>query len=76
MARIHTKKVLENLRADIKSGRFSRMDFLPSERSLAEIYETGRGVIRTVLRELRDENMLFLMPGAEPGLPKLNHPED
>ena len=63
MARIHTKKVMENLRADIKSGRFSRMDFLPSERSLAEIYETGRGVIRTVLRELRDENMLFLMPG-------------
>ena len=63
MARIHTQKVLENLRADIKAGRFSRMEFLPSERSLAEIYETGRGVIRTVLRELRDENILFLMPG-------------
>lgn len=62
MARAHTNSVLDRLREDILAGKYCQVEFLPSERRLAELYETGRGVIRTVLRELREENLLYLIP--------------
>ena len=62
MARAHTVSVLDRLRGDILAGKYSQVEFLPSERQLAEVYETGRGVIRSVLRKLREENLIYLIP--------------
>lgn len=62
MARAHTTAILEKVRADIQAGKYSQAEFLPSERSLADVYGTGRGVIRTVLRKLREENVIYLIP--------------
>ena len=62
MARTHTVSVLNRLREDIQSGKYCQVEFLPSERQLAELYDTGRGVIRTVLRKLREENLIYLLP--------------
>lgn len=62
MARAHTVSVLDRLRDDIQTGKYCQVEFLPSERQLAELYNTGRGVIRTVLRRLREENLIYLLP--------------
>lgn len=62
MARAHTVSVLDRLRGDIQAGKYCQVEFLPSERQLAEFYDTGRGVIRTVLRKLREENLIYLLP--------------
>jgi GntR family transcriptional regulator, arabinose operon transcriptional repressor len=62
MARVHTISVLDKVRGDILSGKYCQVEFLPSERQLAELYDTGRGVIRTVLRKLREENLIYLIP--------------
>ena len=62
MARAHTVSILEKLRRDIKAGKYCQVEFLPSERQLGELYDTGRGVIRTVLRKLREENLIYLIP--------------
>ncbi len=62
MARAHTVSVQDRLRKDIQKGKYSQVEFLPSERQLAELYDTGRGVIRTVLRKLREENLIYLIP--------------
>jgi DNA-binding LacI/PurR family transcriptional regulator len=63
MAGAHTVSVLDKVRGDIQNGKYCRVEFLPSERELAQIYGTGRGVIRTVLRKLREENLVCLIPG-------------
>lgn len=62
MARVHTASVLDRLRGDILAGKYCQVEFLPSERQLAKLYDTGRGVIRTVLRKLREENLIYLIP--------------
>jgi len=62
MARAHTVSVLDRLRGDILAGKYCQVEFLPSERQLSELYDTGRGVIRTVLRKLREENLIYLIP--------------
>jgi len=62
MARVHTVSILDKIRGDILTGKYSQVEFLPSERQLAELYDTGRGVIRTVLRKLREENLIYLIP--------------
>ena len=62
MARLHTVSVLDKVRGDILAGKYCQVEFLPSERQLAELYDTGRGVIRTVLRKLREENLIYLIP--------------
>jgi len=62
MARSHTVSVLDKIRGDILAGKYCQVEFLPSERQLAEFYDTGRGVIRTVLRKLREENLIYLIP--------------
>jgi LacI family transcriptional regulator len=62
MTRAHTASVLDRLREDIQAGKYCQVEFLPSERQLAELYGTGRGVIRTVLRKLREENLIYLIP--------------
>lgn len=63
MDRTHTVAVLDKIRGDIRNGKYCQVEFLPSERELAQIYGTGRGVIRTVLRQLRAENLVCLIPG-------------
>ena len=62
MARLHTVSVLDKVRGDILAGKYCQVEFIPSERQLAELYDTGRGVIRTVLRKLREENLIYLIP--------------
>jgi DNA-binding LacI/PurR family transcriptional regulator len=62
MARSHTVSILDKVRGDILAGKYCQVEFLPSERQLAELYDTGRGVIRTVLRKLREENLIYLIP--------------
>ena len=63
MARSYTVSVLDKVRDDIQAGKYCQMEFLPSERQLAELYGTGRGVIRTVLYKLREERLIYLIPG-------------
>ncbi|MDD5598494.1 MAG: GntR family transcriptional regulator [Victivallaceae bacterium] len=63
MVRAHTASVLEKIRGDIQNGKYCQAEFLPSERELAQNYGTGRGVIRTILRKLRTENLVCLIPG-------------
>jgi DNA-binding LacI/PurR family transcriptional regulator len=63
MARSTTIKIYERLKKELLTGKYCRVDFLPSERQLGESLDTGRGVIRTALRKLRDEGIINIVPG-------------
>lgn len=63
MSRNFTTDIINIIKHDIKSGKYDTMAFLPSERQLSENLNAGRGIIRTALRNLRDEGLLNLIPG-------------
>jgi DNA-binding LacI/PurR family transcriptional regulator len=52
-------RVMRSLRQWIADGRY-RCEALPSERSLAEHFQVGRGTVRSVLRDLHEQGVLDL----------------
>ena len=62
MPRSANEKVLADLRKKIVSGGFDNVEFLPSERRLAEEYQVGRGIIRGALKTLCSEGILYHVP--------------
>ncbi len=62
MPRIPNWQVIDTLRKLLLSGRYDSLSLLPSERQLAAELQVGRGVIRTALKVLQDENIIQLIP--------------
>lgn len=62
MSRPANQALIAALRRRIVSGCYDGMEFLPSERQLAEDLATGRGSIRTALRFLQEEGLLRMVP--------------
>ena len=62
MARPANTTFLEQLRGDIRAGRYDRVLFLPAERQLAEEFGVGRGVVRHALKVLQQEGVLRTIP--------------
>ena len=62
MARPLNREIIAALRSRILSGSYDHSEFLPSERSLAEELEVGRGTVRIALRMLQQEGILRMVP--------------
>lgn len=62
MARPLNREIIAVLRNRILSGSYDHSEFLPSERSLAEELDVGRGTVRIALRMLRQEGILRMVP--------------
>lgn len=62
MQRGSSQKILQQFKNDILAGKFDHSAFLPSERDLAVLYGTGRGVVRGVIRELAEDGLLSIIP--------------
>ena len=63
MARSPNTAFIARLQQAIESGRYDRMEFLPSERQMAAEYQLGRGVIRNALKALIGMGLLSSIPG-------------
>jgi DNA-binding FadR family transcriptional regulator len=62
-----TGNVALQIEAAILDGRLTPGKKIPSERELQNIFETGRGVIREALRELRQKGMVETRRGGNGG---------
>ncbi len=57
-------RISASLRADILRGRYQAGDRLPSERELAERFETHRGTVREALKKLEALGLAEIRPGG------------
>lgn len=57
-------RIAETLFADIKSGKYSRGQKLPTERALAETYGVSRPIVREALGLLRQDNVIVSRQGS------------
>jgi len=57
-------RISASLRADILRGRYQAGDRLPSERELAERFDTHRGTIREALKKLEQIGLAEIKPGG------------
>jgi DNA-binding FadR family transcriptional regulator len=57
-------RITASLRADILRGRYQAGDRLPSERELAERFDTHRGTVREALKKLEQIGLAEIRPGG------------
>ena len=62
-----TKSVAGQIEAAIMKGAFKPGEKLPAERELQTVFQTGRGVIREALRELKQKGLIEARRGGKAG---------
>lgn len=65
----HTERIAGELRKEILSGRYRAGDRLPSERELAERFDTHRGAVREALKKLEQLGIAQIRPGGARAAP-------
>ena len=64
-----TERIAADLRNGILRGRYQAGDRLPSERELAERFETHRGAVREALKKLEQLGLADIKPGGARAAP-------
>jgi DNA-binding GntR family transcriptional regulator len=58
------KLISDNIRADIQSGKLKAGQALPKELEICEEYNASRLTVRNALQILRDEELIYTLPGT------------
>lgn len=70
-----SEQVAEAIRKDIRAGRLSPGDELPSTRRMAALWDISAPTANRVLRILREEGWVLSRPG-KPAIVAPDHPRD
>ena len=60
-----TQRISSRIRADILAGKYAYQEQLPSIAVLCEIHQVGRNTMRSVLRELENNNLIAQEKGKQ-----------